>query len=158
MKKYRLAGKVLIFDVVLLIFLFFVIAKREKSEWLQTSSNALSDNIMTYQNALLFSDLDKIQLAVSDYYKDIYTVSPRVAYWLVRMVEVKVVADNQDIEGGSEIQIVYLVEPFLGAHSTIGEDQITFSVSYTGEVKLAAYEHLKEYELPEHLKKYRLAD
>jgi len=39
------------------------------------------------------------------------------------------------------------VKPFVGAHNTIGIDNITFEVS-PGEVKVISNEHIKDYPLP----------
>ncbi|TBL71049.1 DUF3888 domain-containing protein [Paenibacillus thalictri] len=40
------------------------------------------------------------------------------------------------------------VVPYIGAHVTVGEDDITFTVNPSGEVSTTQYTHTKDYKLP----------
>ncbi|WP_423805205.1 DUF3888 domain-containing protein [Paenibacillus illinoisensis] len=59
--------------------------------------------------------------------------------------------------GGNDLKLEYheshiiarvTVEPYVGPHLSVGQDLITFHIDNSGEVKVIAYQHLKNYELP----------
>lgn len=100
-----------------------------------------------YENALINTYLADLQQASDEYYKDYFTNSPTIAYYYVELIELR--SDNKN---NPSIYITFLTMPFIGPHDIIGEDEITFLASYTGEVKLVGFKHLKSYELPENLK------
>lgn len=61
--------------------------------------------------------------------------------------------------GGNDLKLDYhdshiiahiTVEPYVGPHLSVGQDLITFHIDNSGEVKVIAYQHLKNYELPLH--------
>lgn len=54
--------------------------------------------------------------------------------------------------GNHEYKIKIEVQPFVGAYNLIGKDQITFIVSPTNKTQVIQYEHVENYEIPEHLK------
>lgn len=46
------------------------------------------------------------------------------------------------------------VEPYLGAHNTIGLDNFTFKINLSdNKVTLEKYEHIKSFKVPDHVKK-----
>jgi len=53
-----------------------------------------------------------------------------------------------------EFLVTVKAEPYVGAHNSVGVDEITFLVSVTGGVKTIEYVHLKDYKLPPHLSNY----
>ncbi|MEK4436441.1 DUF3888 domain-containing protein [Paenibacillus sp. FSL K6-2862] len=53
----------------------------------------------------------------------------------------------------SHIIVRVTVEPYVGPHLSVGQDLITFHIDNSGEVKVTAYQHLKNYELPPHWRK-----
>ncbi|MGG4480878.1 DUF3888 domain-containing protein [Paenibacillus illinoisensis] len=64
--------------------------------------------------------------------------------------------------GGNDLKLEYheshiiarvTVEPYVGPHLSVGQDLITFHIDNSGEVKMIAYQHLKNYELPPHWRK-----
>ncbi|WP_336781755.1 DUF3888 domain-containing protein [Paenibacillus illinoisensis] len=64
--------------------------------------------------------------------------------------------------GGNDLKLEYheshiiahvTVEPYVGPHLSVGQDLITFHIDNSGEVKVIAYQHLKNYDLPPHWRK-----
>lgn len=52
-----------------------------------------------------------------------------------------------------EFEIKLQVKPFVGAHNTVGIDNITMRVK-PGQIMVERFEHIKSFELPPHLKNY----
>ncbi len=139
--------------LIISIFVFAAIALFSGFLYKRVSPNVVdaaeyeSNVEKVYNQALVNTYLSDIQAAVDLHYADYYTTAPVVAYYVI---EVKDICSDQ--KENSSIYIKFHVMPYIGAHNTVGEDEITFMASYTGDVKLENYNHIKDYELPEHLK------
>jgi len=48
---------------------------------------------------------------------------------------------------GTVFEMKVEVLPYLGAHNSIGKDQITLGISY-GDSKVLGYKHMEDYEVP----------
>lgn len=105
------------------------------------------EKITDYDKALINTYLKQIELASHDFYGEYYTVLPTISYYYVRVIKVQ---SNQVLN--PTIYITFRVSPYLGPHNVIGEDEVTFSANYMGEVGLVEFQHLATYDLPENMK------
>lgn len=53
-----------------------------------------------------------------------------------------------------EFEIQLQVKPFVGAHNTVGIDNITIRVK-PGEIEVEKFEHIQSFEPPPHLKDFK---
>lgn len=90
----------------------------------------------------LFSDA--IQEKSDLFYEPYYTAHPNVGYYstTVKRIEKK----------GSQIYVTFYTLPYIGAHNTIGKDEMTFSINNLGETEVVVFSHLENHSLPPHLK------
>lgn len=95
-------------------------------------------------NALVWTYLSRIQERSDNFYAVYYTVTPSIVSYETTVREV--------YEKDGLIYITFTSLPYIGPHDTIGEDEITFSVKYTGEIEMQDFKHLKSYPLPDNLK------
>ena len=86
-------------------------------------------------NALVWTYLSKIQERSVNFYTVYYTVKPSVVSYETTIKKV--------YEKDGLIYIIFTSLPYIGPHDTIGEDEITFSVKYTGEIEMQDFKHLK---------------
>lgn len=92
---------------------------------------------------LVYLFLDEIRELSNLFYEPYYTIVPTVAYYLTVVSDIK---DN-----GPNIEITFHSLPYIGPHDTIGEDEIIFQISYTGETVPVSFRHLKSFPLPNNL-------
>ena len=95
-------------------------------------------------NALVWTYLPKIQERSDNFYAVYYTINPSVVSYNTTVKEV--------YEKDGLIYITFTSLPYIGPHDAVGEDEITFSVKYTGEIEAQDFKHLKSYPLPDNLK------
>lgn len=102
-----------------------------------------SADLDAYAQALAMACQPQLQAACNAFYQDYLSVSPTVA------------ADQTTIQSvqtdGANATIVLTTTPFVGPHVPVGEEQVTLSVSASGEITVTAYEHTVTHELPDHL-------
>lgn len=78
-----------------------------------------------------------ISKAIVDYYGKSYNFDN----WSTDILSVERPNGNR-----TELFIIKLqVNPYIGAHNTVGTDNITFIVSAGGNVKIEKFEHIKSY-------------
>lgn len=78
-----------------------------------------------------------ISKAIKDYYGKSYNFDN----WNTDILSVERPNGNR-----TELFIIKLqVNPYIGAHNTVGTDNITFRVSSGGKVKIEKFEHIKSY-------------
>lgn len=94
--------------------------------------------------ALIYLFLDKLQEQSDLFYEPYYTINPTIAHYMTSVKDIE--------EKGAQINITFSTLPYIGPHDTIGEDEITFSINYSGEIALVDFRHLKSDSLPDHLK------
>ncbi len=106
-----------------------------------TKTYAETDTNCKEQRLILTLLSPKIEEQLTLFYKDRLKEKPMFAPFL----------------GGNGLKLEYheshiivrvTVEPYVGAHISVGQDLITFHIDNSGEVKVIAYQHLKNYELP----------
>lgn len=51
-----------------------------------------------------------------------------------------------------EFEVKLQVKPFVGAHNTVGTDNITITLQ-PGQIEVEKFEHIQSFELPRHLQK-----
>ncbi|MCI2105790.1 MAG: DUF3888 domain-containing protein [Intestinimonas sp.] len=93
---------------------------------------------------LVYIFLDAIQGQSDQFYAPYYTISPTNAYYSTTVKEVQ--------EDGVTVDITFSTLPYIGPHDTIGEDEITFHVTHSGEITPMSFKHLKSYPLPDNLR------
>lgn len=106
-----------------------------------TKTYAESDTNCKDQRLILTLLSPKIEEQLTLFYKDRLNEKPMFAPFL----------------GGNDLKLEYhdshiiarvTVEPYVGPHLSVGQDLITFHIDNSGEVKVIAYHHLKNCELP----------
>ncbi|MET3941628.1 hypothetical protein ABIC22_004440 [Paenibacillus sp. PvP094] len=111
-----------------------------------TKTYAESDTNCKDQRLILTLLSPKIEEQLTLFYKDRLIEKPMFAPFL----------------GGNDLKLDYhdshiiahvTVEPYVGPHLSVGQDLITFHINNSGEVKVIAYHHIKNYELPPHWRK-----
>lgn len=140
-KRKRAILFLLLISCILLIYLLCMEIFLPHDE---DSTFTISGNSNSYESLLINTYLKKITEASDNFYKEYYTISPSINYYSVSLKEV---SGNDSIS-----YVTFQTTPYLGAHNTIGIDEITFSADYTGIVTLDTFHHIVSYPLPEHLK------
>lgn len=136
----------IVFDVILICY--FNIRRNDNKLNEEKSNTSFYTQTLEqrdpYEQLLVNTYLLRIREASDEFYQEYYTTSPVVIYYSVFLKAVK-----------SEKRLSYVTftsQPYLGAHNTVGIDEITFLADYHGNVTLDRFHHLKSYDLPEHLK------
>lgn len=93
--------------------------------------------------------LEAIREESYKFYAPYYTLSPTIAYYSATVKGVK--------EYGANIDITFMSLPYIGPHDTIGEDEITFRVTHSGEITPREFRHVKSYPLPSNLSDIQIA-
>ena len=105
------------------------------------------EKLSDYEKAFINTYLKLIESATHEFYSEYYTELPTVSYYYVRVTKLQ---SNQVLN--PTLYITFRVSPYLGSHNVIGEDEITFSANYVGEIALVEYQHIITYDLPENMK------
>lgn len=84
--------------------------------------------------------LKQIQAASNQFYSDYFTVPPSVDFSTVTIEKL--------FTQGNDVAITFKIQPFLGAHIVVGEDEVTFITNRLGEVRLEKFEHILSYTVP----------
>ena len=95
------------------------------------------------EQALVRTYLPSMQGASDAFYKEYFKESPRIEDFNTSVKEIT--------KQGGPIEITFVASPFLGAHNSVGVDEITFTVGEWGDVNLEKFSHVISYSLPEHL-------
>lgn len=134
-KKSKLIPAILAFAVVAGIVTLVLLSIR--AHQLNRRASAADDALVR-----LFSNA--IQEKSDLFYEPYYTAPPDIAFYstTVKRIEKK----------GSQIYVTFYTLPYVGAHNTIGDDEITFSINNLGEIAMMDFKHLANRTLPDHLK------
>lgn len=146
---FKLNHKRVIIEIILfIVIVYFHIQKPLQTQSSNTIYETKLQNTSSYDAALVNTFLDAIKDATVAFYADKYTIPPVVSYYSISLQSIK----PKDITSpASHILMTFKTKPYLGAHNTIGIDEITFQASYTGETSLIEYKHIQSFDLPKHL-------
>lgn len=88
--------------------------------------------------ALITSYLPHIRDASQAYYAERQEEIPTVSWYYVTLKEMK--ADPHSTN--PTIHITFTLMPYVGAHDSVGVDEVTFAASYTGQITLVDYKRM----------------
>ena len=144
MKKYRFITACML---ILLAFLLFNIFNRNSTIETFNADAATKEEITDELVIALF--IEDITNAVTNFYSEYYSGEIAVYDYEIEIVDI----------GKKEpgfISVKFGVTPQVGAHNPLGYDELVYRVDSSGSKKLAGYEHLKTYEVPEKFQKYMI--
>jgi len=102
-----------------------------------------------YQDVFVILLEPYIQKAIDGYYGKFLTISPMYSPADVEILNVERPMGYRSFSFIIKLQI----EPYVGPHESVGIDQLTIRVGAgEGDVIVEKFEHIKNYELPPHLK------
>ncbi|MBC8061679.1 MAG: DUF3888 domain-containing protein [Clostridiaceae bacterium] len=96
-----------------------------------------------YQDVFMMLLLPYIQKEVSNYYEKNTGYSPSVDPWWIDILNIERPYGYRSFTFIMKLK----VNPYLGAHNSIGVDHITIKISYD-KVEIIKYEHIKDYPIP----------
>lgn len=88
----------------------------------------------------------QIQAEVKRYYEKILVHPPTYAPFYGTQVTCEAASTNK-----TTYSVTVVVMPFVGAHVSVGVDEIKFLVGLNGEVTTVNYKHIEDHKLPPHL-------
>lgn len=138
--------------VCVLLFIFAIILcmtdyiQQKKVETL--SIEAVSEEGLKSQ-AILALLHNNIEEDLSAYYDQYFTIP--LEYFLYSMQLMHI----QPAKPGYEM--VVGVTPVIGPHDSVGYDELTYVVDYSGNLTLKQHKHIKDYELPDRYKDLQTA-
>lgn len=91
----------------------------------------------------------QITAEINKYYEKILTDPPTYAPYYG--TEVQCASDSTN---KTSYSVTVVVSPYVGAHVSVGVDEIKFLISVTGDVKTVSFKHLEDFKLPPHMKNY----
>jgi hypothetical protein len=89
----------------------------------------------------------QIQSEINKYYEKVLKSPPQYAPFYGAEITVTSASTNR-----TTYSVTVVVMPYVGAHISVGVDEITFLVSVAGKVQTKSYKHLEDHKLPPHLK------
>jgi hypothetical protein len=96
--------------------------------------------------------MPEIQTAVNNFYFDYLNSPPTtLPYISSKIIEINGGAHIHEGVNNSHYEITVVVEPYIGAHVSVGSDKITLKTGASGNVSVVNFEHIKSYEIPAHL-------
>ncbi|TDK61739.1 DUF3888 domain-containing protein [Bacillus salipaludis] len=101
-----------------------------------------------YQDIFISLLSPQIEKVINNYYKNVLTSPPIVYPYDVYIEKVERIGEYRSFE----FTVIIKVHPIVGPHIDVGLDRVTFYIDGSGNVKVRKFEHLKDYELPEHYK------
>jgi hypothetical protein len=96
-----------------------------------------------YQDVFMTMLLPYINKAVDNYYEKNTGYSPSVDPWWINILNIERPYGYRSFTFIMKLK----VNPYLGAHNSIGVDHITIKISYD-KVEILKYEHIKDYPIP----------
>ncbi len=101
-----------------------------------------------YQDIFISLMMPKIDERVAKYYKNVLTKAPMVYPYMVYIEKAERIGEYRSFE----FMLTVKVYPVVGPHIEVGQDRLKIYVSGGGKVEIKQYEHIKDYELPDHWK------
>ena len=116
----------------------------------QQSASAFDVNAVTEEELkdelIVAVFVESITNYVNDYYSEFYSGQIMVYNYEIDILEME--------KTNGVISVKFGVTPMVGAHNPLGYDELSYSVNYAGKGTLTAYEHIKDYTLPEKFQEY----
>lgn len=105
----------------------------------------------TYNDFILHMLYPHVHKDICDYYDGTINTCPNVPPYVMKInnIEKKKIGYGFDYD----YRITITVNPYLGAHNSVGIDKLIYSIDFDG-IKLHSYQHLKDYRLPPHEEHY----
>ncbi|MBM7613797.1 DUF3888 domain-containing protein [Alkaliphilus hydrothermalis] len=113
----------------------------EESELLLNPPEASTDEL--YQHVFLTLLDPLISNAIYGYYGESYSHD----YWDIKIINLERLSYTEN----GMFKMTLEVSPYVGAHNSVGVDQITLIIEAGGDVEVVDYKHIKSYDLPPHL-------
>jgi hypothetical protein len=88
----------------------------------------------------------QIQAEINKYYEKILMSPPTYAPFYGTQVMCEEASTNN-----TTYSVTVVVMPYVGAHISVGVDEIQFLVGVRGDVKTVSYNHVEDHKLPPHL-------
>jgi hypothetical protein len=101
-----------------------------------------------YQDIFISLILPKIDERVAKYYKNVLTKPPMVYPYMVYIENAERIGDYRSFE----FLLTVKVYPVVGPHIEVGQDRLKIYVAGSGQVQIKNFQHIKDYELPDHWK------
>ncbi len=144
MKKCRILPVCILICILLLVF--SICGKNKKTIMETFNVNAITKEDVTDELVVALF-IKEITNEIISFYSKYYSGEIEVYNYEVTIVDI----------GKKEpgfISIRFGVTPQIGAHNPLGYDELTYLVDSRGNKKLANFEHLKNYEVPERFQEY----
>lgn len=138
MKKYTLITVCLLMLLALLLFNLFNRNRNPTIEIFNTDAVTKEEITEELVIALFIEDITN---AVTNFYSEYYSGEIAVYDYEIAIVDI------EKKEPGF-ISVKFGVTPQVGAHNPLGYDELVYRVDSRGNKELAAYEHLKSFEVP----------
>ncbi|MFA9377022.1 MAG: DUF3888 domain-containing protein [Lachnotalea sp.] len=138
MKKHYLVLQLIIIILMMAVLLSFFSDKNLKQQTFQTST---VENQDVKDHLIISLFLQPMGKALDDYYLEYLSNGVKLFPYYVDIIEMQSLRNNATL-------IKFGVTPQIGSHTPVGYDEITYTVSSTGDISLDSYEHKKTYPLP----------
>ena len=144
MKKYRLITACLL---ILLAFLLFNIFNRNGNSTIETFNMDAATKEEITDELVIALFIEDITNAVTNFYSEYYLGE-------IAVYDYEIAIEDIEKKEPGFISVKFGVTPQVGAHNPLGYDELVYRVDSSGNKKLAGYEHLKNFEVPEKFQKY----
>lgn len=101
-----------------------------------------------YQDIFISLLSPQIDKAINEYYQNFLTSLPTVYPYDVYVEKAERIGEYRSFE----FTVIIKVHPVVGPHIDVGLDRLTFYIDGSGNMKLRKFEHIRDYELPDHWK------
>lgn len=144
MKKYRFITACLL---ILLAFLLFNIFNRNGNSTIETFNMDAATKEEITDELVIALFIEDITNAVTNFYSEYYLGE-------IAVYDYEIAIEDIEKKEPGFISVKFGVTPQVGAHNPLGYDELVYRVDSSGNKKLAGYEHLKNFEVPEKFQKY----
>ncbi|WP_214484854.1 DUF3888 domain-containing protein [Bacillus sp. SM2101] len=127
---------------LLVLFLIPTTANYAEDNYYHPVKKSNEELMMDLFSTLLLPDINK---AVNNYYKDYLKTNTTVYPYQIQIAKMERIGGYRRFE----FLITIEVTPVVGAHISVGKDQLTFYIS-SGNVKMKDFKHIETHKLPPH--------
>lgn len=138
---------IFVVTIFILIVIIFITIRDSFINTIANRAEEESQDIL-YQDVIITALVPTIDLAVADYYKDIFSETPFYDLSYIKILNI----ERPNGYRTSYFIINIEVTPFFGPHITVGRDRLSIELSYPGIQNILKFEHLEDYPLPERYK------
>lgn len=136
-RVYAIKKRFLLSLLICLVSLVIFIGYYSRSRKAIVTTNLSQDEV--YEQTIIRFLMPSINTFTEGYYGQYLSTIPTVTTYTVTIQEVK--------KSGGYYLIKVKIRPYIGAHITIGEDDLTYRLEVDGEVVLVDHNHLKSYSI-----------